>query len=101
MGWVNELLPNEDQWTRFTTTLIDAKDKITDKFEMGKLFYWSIVHLYVEAMQIVLLINFVLLFINLFDFSSHINVANLSFIRFVQVCLFGKPHEDIEKEILI
>lgn len=35
MGWVNELLPNNEQWSRFTTTLLDAKDKISDKIEMG------------------------------------------------------------------
>ncbi|KOB64035.1 Uncharacterized protein OBRU01_24630, partial [Operophtera brumata] len=28
MGWVNELLPDSEQWSRFTTTLIDAKDRI-------------------------------------------------------------------------
>lgn len=37
MGWVNELLPDKEQWSRFTTTLIDAKDKIGDKFEIGNI----------------------------------------------------------------
>ncbi|CAH0598609.1 unnamed protein product [Chrysodeixis includens] len=35
MGWLNELLPDNDQWDRFTTTLIDAKESIGDKLQIG------------------------------------------------------------------
>ncbi|KAL0810263.1 hypothetical protein ABMA28_010425 [Loxostege sticticalis] len=35
MGWLNDLLPNDDQWDRFTTTLISAKDKIGDQLQIG------------------------------------------------------------------
>lgn len=35
MGWVNDLLPDNEQWNRFTTTLISAKDKIGDQFQIG------------------------------------------------------------------
>ncbi|CAG4980347.1 unnamed protein product [Colias eurytheme] len=35
MGWLNDLLPDSDQWDKFTTTLIDAKDKIGDNFQIG------------------------------------------------------------------
>lgn len=38
MGWLNELLPDEEQWGRFTSTLIDAKDKIGDNLQIGKMF---------------------------------------------------------------
>ncbi|KAL0810262.1 hypothetical protein ABMA28_010425 [Loxostege sticticalis] len=34
MGWLNDLLPNDDQWDRFTTTLISAKDKIGDQLQI-------------------------------------------------------------------
>ncbi|CAG4980344.1 unnamed protein product [Colias eurytheme] len=34
MGWLNDLLPDSDQWDKFTTTLIDAKDKIGDNFQI-------------------------------------------------------------------
>ncbi|XP_045507894.1 dynamin-like 120 kDa protein, mitochondrial isoform X2 [Colias croceus] len=34
MGWLNDLLPDNDQWDKFTTTLIDAKDKIGDNFQI-------------------------------------------------------------------
>lgn len=37
MGWLNELLPDNEQWDRFTTTLISAKDKIGDQLQIGKL----------------------------------------------------------------
>ncbi|XP_045781148.1 dynamin-like 120 kDa protein, mitochondrial isoform X1 [Maniola jurtina] len=35
MGWLNELLPDNDQWDKFTTTLISAKDKIGDQLQIG------------------------------------------------------------------
>ncbi|XP_059054424.1 dynamin-like 120 kDa protein, mitochondrial [Achroia grisella] len=35
MGWLNDLLPDNEQWDRFTTTLISAKDKIGDQFQIG------------------------------------------------------------------
>ncbi|CAH2235213.1 jg10465 [Pararge aegeria aegeria] len=35
MGWLNELLPDNDQWDKFTTTLISAKDRIGDQFQIG------------------------------------------------------------------
>ncbi|XP_053621055.1 dynamin-like 120 kDa protein, mitochondrial isoform X2 [Plodia interpunctella] len=35
MGWVNDLLPDNEQWDRFTTTLISAKDKIGDQLQIG------------------------------------------------------------------
>lgn len=35
MGWINELLPDNEQWDRFTTTLISAKDKIGDQLQIG------------------------------------------------------------------
>ncbi|KAM3968967.1 opa1 mitochondrial dynamin like GTPase isoform 2-T2 [Aphomia sociella] len=35
MGWVNDLLPDNEQWDRFTTTLITAKDKIGDQLQIG------------------------------------------------------------------
>ncbi|XP_026317929.1 dynamin-like 120 kDa protein, mitochondrial isoform X2 [Hyposmocoma kahamanoa] len=34
MGWLNELLPDNEQWDRFTTTLISAKDKIGDNLQI-------------------------------------------------------------------
>ncbi|KAI5643507.1 dynamin family domain-containing protein [Phthorimaea operculella] len=34
MGWLNDLLPDEQQWDRFTTTLISAKDNIGDKLQI-------------------------------------------------------------------
>ncbi|XP_013184729.2 dynamin-like 120 kDa protein, mitochondrial isoform X2 [Amyelois transitella] len=34
MGWVNDLLPDNEQWNRFTTTLISAKDKIGDQLQI-------------------------------------------------------------------
>ncbi|KPJ01229.1 Dynamin-like 120 kDa protein, mitochondrial [Papilio xuthus] len=34
MGWLNDLLPDNDQWNRFTTTLLDAKDRISDQFQI-------------------------------------------------------------------
>ncbi|KAG6458988.1 hypothetical protein O3G_MSEX011142 [Manduca sexta] len=34
MGWLNELLPDNEQWDRFTTTLINAKDKIGDQLQI-------------------------------------------------------------------
>ncbi|KAI8433881.1 hypothetical protein MSG28_015820 [Choristoneura fumiferana] len=36
MGWLNELLPDEEQWGRFTSTLINAKDKIGDNLQIGE-----------------------------------------------------------------
>lgn len=36
MGWLNELLPDNEQWDRFTTTLISAKEKIGDQLQIGK-----------------------------------------------------------------
>ncbi|XP_075987956.1 opa1 mitochondrial dynamin like GTPase isoform X2 [Anticarsia gemmatalis] len=35
MGWLNELLPDNDQWDQFTTTLISAKEKIGDQLQIG------------------------------------------------------------------
>ncbi|KAL4707559.1 hypothetical protein ACJJTC_000311 [Scirpophaga incertulas] len=35
MGWLNDLLPDNEQWDRFTTTLISAKDKIGDQLQIG------------------------------------------------------------------
>ncbi|KAJ0170638.1 hypothetical protein K1T71_014009 [Dendrolimus kikuchii] len=34
MGWVNDLLPDNEQWDRFTTTLISAKEKISDQIQI-------------------------------------------------------------------
>lgn len=34
MGWLNDLLPDNEQWDRFTTTLITAKDKIGDQLQI-------------------------------------------------------------------
>ncbi|CAH2061717.1 unnamed protein product, partial [Iphiclides podalirius] len=34
MGWLNELLPNNEQWDRFTTTLINAKERIGDQLQI-------------------------------------------------------------------
>ncbi|XP_063370604.1 dynamin-like 120 kDa protein, mitochondrial [Cydia amplana] len=34
MGWVNELLPDEKQWNQFTTTLLNAKEKIGDNLNI-------------------------------------------------------------------
>lgn len=34
MGWLNELLPDNDKWDQFTTTLISAKDKIGDQLQI-------------------------------------------------------------------
>ncbi|XP_047999923.1 dynamin-like 120 kDa protein, mitochondrial isoform X4 [Leguminivora glycinivorella] len=36
MGWVNELLPDEKQWNQFTTTLLNAKEKIGDNLNIGE-----------------------------------------------------------------
>lgn len=36
MGWLNEMLPDNDQWEKFTTTLISAKDKIGDQLQIGE-----------------------------------------------------------------
>ncbi|CAG9789945.1 unnamed protein product [Diatraea saccharalis] len=35
MGWLNDLLPDNEKWDRFTTTLITAKDKIGDQLQIG------------------------------------------------------------------
>ncbi|XP_028160805.1 dynamin-like 120 kDa protein, mitochondrial [Ostrinia furnacalis] len=35
MGWLNDLLPDNEQWDRFTTTLISAKEKIGDQLQIG------------------------------------------------------------------
>lgn len=35
MGWLNELLPDNEQWGKFTTTLINAKDVIGDSLHIG------------------------------------------------------------------
>ncbi|CAB3236618.1 unnamed protein product [Arctia plantaginis] len=35
MGWLNELLPDNDKWDQFTTTLIEAKEKISDQLQIG------------------------------------------------------------------
>ncbi|XP_068624334.1 dynamin-like GTPase OPA1, mitochondrial isoform X2 [Battus philenor] len=35
MGWLNDLLPDNDQWDRFTTTLINARDRIGDQLQIG------------------------------------------------------------------
>ncbi|GBP29617.1 Dynamin-like 120 kDa protein, mitochondrial [Eumeta japonica] len=37
MGWLNDLLPDNDQWNRFTSTLISAKDKIGENIQIGPL----------------------------------------------------------------
>ncbi|XP_050357938.1 dynamin-like 120 kDa protein, mitochondrial isoform X2 [Nymphalis io] len=37
MGWLNEILPDNDQWDKFTTTLINAKEKIGDQLQIGPL----------------------------------------------------------------
>ncbi|XP_048488156.1 dynamin-like 120 kDa protein, mitochondrial [Plutella xylostella] len=37
MGWLNDLLPDNDQWDRFTTTLISAREKIGDNLQIGGL----------------------------------------------------------------
>lgn len=42
MGWLNDLLPNDDQWDRFTTTLISAKDKIGDQLQIGNINYTNL-----------------------------------------------------------
>ncbi|CAG4960992.1 unnamed protein product [Parnassius apollo] len=34
MGWLNDLLPDNEQWDRFTTTLINAKDRIGDQLQI-------------------------------------------------------------------
>ncbi|CAG9572578.1 unnamed protein product [Danaus chrysippus] len=34
MGWLNDMLPDNDQWDRFTTTLITAKDRIGDQLQI-------------------------------------------------------------------
>ncbi|XP_061725354.1 dynamin-like 120 kDa protein, mitochondrial isoform X2 [Cydia pomonella] len=34
MGWLNELLPDEKQWNQFTTTLLNAKEKIGDNLNI-------------------------------------------------------------------
>lgn len=36
MGWLNDLLPEKEQWDKFTTTLINAKEKIGDQLQIGK-----------------------------------------------------------------
>ncbi|CAG4960996.1 unnamed protein product [Parnassius apollo] len=36
MGWLNDLLPDNEQWDRFTTTLINAKDRIGDQLQIGR-----------------------------------------------------------------
>ncbi|XP_013133839.1 PREDICTED: dynamin-like 120 kDa protein, mitochondrial [Papilio polytes] len=36
MGWLNDLLPDNEQWNRFTTTLLDAKDRISDQLQIGR-----------------------------------------------------------------
>ncbi|XP_052747919.1 dynamin-like 120 kDa protein, mitochondrial isoform X2 [Galleria mellonella] len=35
MGWLNDLLPDNEQWDKFTTTLISAKDTIGDQLKIG------------------------------------------------------------------
>ncbi|XP_022828652.1 dynamin-like 120 kDa protein, mitochondrial isoform X3 [Spodoptera litura] len=35
MGWLNDLLPDNEQWDQFTTTLINAKSKIGDNLQIG------------------------------------------------------------------
>lgn len=35
MGWLNDLLPDNDKWDQFTTTLISAKEKIGDNLQLG------------------------------------------------------------------
>ncbi|XP_072933806.1 dynamin-like GTPase OPA1, mitochondrial [Epargyreus clarus] len=35
MGWLNELLPDNDQWNRFTDSLLTAKDRISDQLQIG------------------------------------------------------------------
>ncbi|KAJ8705907.1 hypothetical protein PYW07_010684 [Mythimna separata] len=35
MGWLNDLLPDNDQWNQFTTTLINAKEKIGENIQIG------------------------------------------------------------------
>lgn len=42
MGWLNELLPDNEQWDKFTTTLINAKDKIGDQLQIGKLIWYQL-----------------------------------------------------------
>ncbi|CAK1549158.1 unnamed protein product [Leptosia nina] len=34
MGWLNDLLPDNEQWEKFTTTLLDAKGKIGDQLQI-------------------------------------------------------------------
>ncbi|XP_063898538.1 dynamin-like 120 kDa protein, mitochondrial isoform X4 [Helicoverpa armigera] len=34
MGWLNDLLPDNDQWDQFTTTLINAKERIGDNLQI-------------------------------------------------------------------
>ncbi|XP_041985599.1 dynamin-like 120 kDa protein, mitochondrial isoform X2 [Aricia agestis] len=34
MGWLNDLLPDNEQWNNFATTLISAKDKISDQLQI-------------------------------------------------------------------
>ncbi|KAH9632425.1 hypothetical protein HF086_010818 [Spodoptera exigua] len=34
MGWLNDLLPDNEQWDQFTTTLINAKSKIGDNLQI-------------------------------------------------------------------
>ncbi|CAH0718352.1 unnamed protein product, partial [Brenthis ino] len=34
MGWLNDLLPEKEQWDKFTTTLINAKEKIGDQLQI-------------------------------------------------------------------
>ncbi|KAJ8708170.1 hypothetical protein PYW08_010536 [Mythimna loreyi] len=35
MGWLNDLLPDNEQWDQFTTTLINAKEKIGENIQIG------------------------------------------------------------------
>ncbi|XP_050674863.1 dynamin-like 120 kDa protein, mitochondrial isoform X3 [Leptidea sinapis] len=34
MGWLNDLLPDNNQWDKFTSTLITAKDKVSDGLQI-------------------------------------------------------------------
>lgn len=36
LGWLQKLLPNEEQWQDFRGSLITAKNTVADKIEIGK-----------------------------------------------------------------
>lgn len=36
MGWVNGVIPDADQWNKFTGSLISIKDNVTDNIKIGK-----------------------------------------------------------------